>query len=83
MPATAQTLQYADLVSTNVAVDNQVNLVDYNNYGHRVQVSMPVADANAALGWSRPAGSSRPVGHFLLDNSSAFTSALVSALNAG
>lgn len=83
MPATAQTLQYADLVTADVATENQVNLVDYNNYGHRVQISMPVADANAALGWSRAAGTARPIGRFILDNSSAFTDALVTALNAG
>ena len=83
MPATAQTLQYADLVTADVAVDNQVNFVDYDNYGHRVQVSLPAVDANAALGWTREAGTARPVGRFLLDNSSTFTSALASALSTG
>lgn len=81
MPATAQTLQYADLVTANVAEDNQVNFVDYDNFGHRVQVPMPVADLNAALSWERVAGSSRPVGHFKASGSAALTTALVASLS--
>ena len=84
MPPTAptpQTLQYADLVSADVAEDNQVNFVDYDSYGHRVQVSMPVDQLNAALSWDRAVGSARPVGHFKAAGSAALTAALVTSLS--
>jgi len=83
MPAptpAAQLLKYADEVDINVA-PQQVNLVDLESYGHRVQVTVDRSALQNALSWRRAIGSARPVGHFS-DASGALEAALLASLNA-
>lgn len=80
---TVQLLKYADEVDVNVAPQD-VNLVDLEGYGHRVQVTVDRAALQAALSWSRAVGSARPVGHIAADASAeatALEAAIVAALN--
>ena len=76
----AQLLKYADDVEVNVA-PQQVNLVDLDSYGHRVQVTVDRTALQNALSWTRAVGSARPVGHFN-DASGALQAAILAALNA-
>jgi hypothetical protein len=75
----AQLLKYADEVDINVA-PQQVNLVDLESYGHRVQVTVDRTALQNALSWTRAIGSARPVGHFS-DASGTLEAAIVAALN--
>jgi hypothetical protein len=76
---TVQLLKYADEVEVDVAPQD-VNLVDFDGYGHRVQVTVDRSKLQAALSWSRAMGSARPVGHFA-DASGELEAAIVAALN--
>jgi hypothetical protein len=71
-------LKYADEVTVD-AVPQDVNLVDFDGYGHRVQVTVDRSKLQAALSWTRAANSARPVGHFA-DNSAELHAAIVAAL---
>ena len=80
MPApSSQLLKYADEVDVSVA-NQDVNLVDLDAYGHRVEISVETSAMNGAFSWTRAAGSARPVGHFS-DASGALVAALAAAMN--
>jgi hypothetical protein len=82
--ATASTLAYSEEVNVALA-NNEINLADIEDYGHRVQITMPKAALNAYLKWSRNMGDSAPEGHVAADSAAkaAFEEALVTALGAG
>lgn len=61
--ATPTQLYYANVVDVDLAA-NAVNFADDLTQGHRVQVSMPVADLSKYFKWTRASGDDRPVGKF-------------------
>jgi hypothetical protein len=79
--ATASTLAYSKEVNVALA-NNEINLADIEDYGHRVQIAMTKANLNAYLKWSRSMGASAPNGHVASDSTAkaAFEAALVAAL---
>lgn len=80
-PATAQVLQYSDIVDVSMDSTNDVNFADVTNYGHRVQVEVSRNKMNSFFRWKRVAGSARPVA--MVGNSSELRAAILSALGTG
>lgn len=81
MSATATVLEYPELVNVDAASAAAFNIVDTADYGHRVQVSIPVADLNNMFEWNRASGTAAPVGSLTTAGSTLFGASLTSALN--
>ena len=77
--ATATQLYYANVVDVDLA-SNAVNFADDLTQGHRVQISMPVADLSKYLKWDRASGSDRPVGSYADDAADPFADKLATNL---
>ncbi len=58
--ATGVKLTYTPLVDVSLD-NNEINLVDARSFGHRVQVSIPVASVGSLFTWSRAADSKEPI----------------------
>lgn len=78
----ATTVRYRTLVAMDL-LNQAINFAESGTMGHRVQVAMSVNDLNKFFVWSRPAGSSRAVGHFVANPSatSSFVNSLVATLS--
>jgi hypothetical protein len=79
--ATAQLLNYSQVVDVDLDQTNDVNFADVTDYGHRVQVEVSTAALNNYLGWSRSVGEARPKAALNEASESAVTTAIVSALD--
>lgn len=73
--AIPQKLVYDQTVHVDLS-NNEINLADSSNYGHRVAVEVPVADFNGETEWTRAVGSLYPVGTL----KATFTDKLLTAL---
>jgi hypothetical protein len=58
--ATAQLLNYANVVDVDLDATNDVNFADVEDYGHRVVVRVAQKHLNAYLQWTRGASAARP-----------------------
>jgi hypothetical protein len=81
--ATAQLLSYANVVDVAMDQSNDVNLADVEDYGHRVVIEVSKAAMDSYLGWSRAAGSARPVAALDASKEQVFKAAISEGLNGG
>lgn len=81
--ATAQILNYADVVDVNLDATNDVNFADVEDYGHRVVVRVSKNCVNNYLRWTRAAGDARPSAALEASYEADFKAAIEAALGLG